>query len=40
MTDLYLLALAVRRGGTFVTFDRGVVVAAVRGAIGGNLTVL
>ncbi|MCC7216844.1 MAG: PIN domain-containing protein [Burkholderiales bacterium] len=40
ITDLYLLALAVRRDGTFVTFDTSVVRDAVRGATAGNLTVL
>lgn len=32
LTDLYLLALAVRRSGRFVTFDASVPVSAVRGA--------
>jgi uncharacterized protein len=32
ITDLYLLALAVRRGGRLVTFDRAIDLAAVRGA--------
>lgn len=32
LTDLYLLALAVRRGGQFVTFDAAVSIDAVRGA--------
>ena len=32
ITDLYLLALAVRRDGRLVTFDRGIDMAAVRGA--------
>ena len=32
LTDAYLLALAVRRGGRFVTLDRGVPLAAVAGA--------
>lgn len=40
VTDAYLLALAVRRGARFVTFDRSVVVAAVLGATAANLTVL
>jgi toxin-antitoxin system PIN domain toxin len=32
LTDLYLLALAVRRGGRFVTFASGVPLSAIRGA--------
>lgn len=32
ITDVYLLALAVRRGGTFVTFDESISMEAVRGA--------
>lgn len=40
VTDAYLLALAVRRGGRFVTFDRSVVRSAVAGATAGHLTVL
>lgn len=32
VTDLYLLALAVRRGGRLVTFDQSIASAAVRGA--------
>jgi predicted nucleic acid-binding protein len=32
ITDVYLLALAVRHGGRLVTFDRGVPIAAVKGA--------
>ena len=32
MTDLYLLALAVHRGGRFVTFDASVSVSAINGA--------
>lgn len=32
ITDLYLLALAARRGGRLVTFDRAIDLAAVRGA--------
>jgi uncharacterized protein len=32
ITDVYLLALAVRRGGRFVTFDESVFIEAVRGA--------
>ena len=40
VTDAYLLALAVRRGGRFVTFDRSVVTSAVCGAAAEALTVL
>jgi hypothetical protein len=32
LTDAYLLALAVRRGGRLVTLDRSVPLAAVPGA--------
>jgi uncharacterized protein len=32
LTDLYLLALAVRHGGRFVTFDHSVSVEAIKGA--------
>lgn len=32
LTDIYLLALAVRHGGCFVTFDQAVPLEAVRGA--------
>ena len=32
LTDLYLLALAVHRGGRFVTFDASVSVSAIKGA--------
>ncbi|MGH3947968.1 MAG: hypothetical protein ACRDSE_02430 [Pseudonocardiaceae bacterium] len=35
-----LLALAVRRSGRFVTFDRSVALSAVPGATAENLTVL
>ena len=40
LTDIYLLALAVRNGGRFVTFDRAVSTAAVRGAEPEHLVVL
>lgn len=40
VTDAYLLALSVRRGGRFVTFDRSVALSAVRGATPAHLTVL
>jgi toxin-antitoxin system PIN domain toxin len=32
LTDLYLLALAVRHGGRFVTFDHSVAMEAIKGA--------
>ncbi len=32
LTDLYLLALAVRHAGRLVTFDRAIAVSAIRGA--------
>lgn len=40
VTDAYLLALAVKRGGRLVTLDRGVPLAAVRGAQSRRLVVL
>ena len=40
LTDLYLLALAVRHGGCFVTFDRKIPFAAVRGARPEHLQLL
>jgi len=40
LTDVYLLALAVLRGGRFVTFDAGVSLSAVRGATRPHLVVL
>ena len=40
LTDVYLLALAVRHGGRLVTFDRTVPVAAVVGAEPHHLVVL
>jgi uncharacterized protein len=40
LTDLYLLALAVRHGGRLVTFDRAVALSAVRGATPEHLLVL
>ena len=40
VTDAYLLALAVGRGGRFVTFDQSVVLSAVSGATPTHLTVL
>lgn len=40
LTDVYLLALAVHRGGRFVTFDRTIPASAVHGAAAANLVVL
>lgn len=40
ITDLYLLALAVRNGGTLVTFDQNIPLDAVRGATQSHLTIL
>ena len=40
VTDVYLLALAVKHGGRFVTFDGAIARAAVRGASAGQLQVL
>jgi predicted nucleic acid-binding protein len=40
VTDAYLLALAVGRGGRLVTFGRSVVLSAVSGATPAHLTVL
>jgi len=40
VTDAYLLALAVAHGGRFVTFGRGLALAAVPGATSDHLTVL
>lgn len=40
VTDVYLLALAVRHGGRLVTFDGGVPLAAVRGATPEHLVTL
>jgi hypothetical protein len=40
LTDIYLLAIAVRHEGRFVTFDTGVTLAAVRKATTRNLAVL
>ncbi len=39
-TDMYLLALAMRHGGRFVTFDRHVPTRAVEGAAARHLVVL
>lgn len=40
ITDAYLLALAVQRGGAFVTLDRNVDLALVRGAEPRHLVVI
>ena len=40
ITDVYLLGLAVKHGGRLVTFDRGIPIAAVRGAEARHLVVL
>ena len=40
MTDVYLLGLAVKRGGRFVTFDQKVPLAAVKGATRASLEVI
>ena len=40
LTDLYLIALAVRHGGRFVTFDARIPVEAVPGATTDHLVVL
>ena len=40
LTDLYLLALAVRHGGRLVTFDRAIATSAIRGAGDKHLCVL
>ncbi len=40
LTDLYLLALAVKHGGKLATFDTGIQVSTVRNAKAGNLSVI
>jgi toxin-antitoxin system PIN domain toxin len=40
LTDVYLLALAVKNGGRLVTFDGGIPLAAVKGARPEHLVVL
>jgi toxin-antitoxin system PIN domain toxin len=40
ITDVYLLALAVKKGGRLVTFDRSISPAAVRGAKPRDLVML
>jgi toxin-antitoxin system PIN domain toxin len=39
LTDIYLLALAVKHGGRLVTFDRAIPIAAVRGAKANHVVV-
>jgi len=40
ITDIYLLALATKNGGRFVTLDRGVPLSAARSAKAENLVIL
>lgn len=40
VTDVYLLALAVKRGGMLATFDRRIPLTAVKGATRAHLAVL
>jgi toxin-antitoxin system PIN domain toxin len=40
LTDVYLLGLAVRRGGRLITFDRLIPMAAVKGATRQSLEVI
>jgi toxin-antitoxin system PIN domain toxin len=40
ITDIYLLGLAVHRGGTLVTFDRSIPLESVQGAGEEHLTVI
>jgi toxin-antitoxin system PIN domain toxin len=40
LTDIYLLALAVEHGGRLATFDRGIPLAAARGARPDHLVVV
>ena len=40
LTDLYLLALAVKHSGRFVTFDQGIALGAVRRAAAKHLVVI
>jgi hypothetical protein len=40
ITDIYLLALAVRNRGRLITLDRSISTAAVHGATQANLVVL
>jgi toxin-antitoxin system PIN domain toxin len=40
ITDVYLLALAVRHGGRLVTLDKAIPITAVKGANSGRIVVL
>jgi toxin-antitoxin system PIN domain toxin len=40
LTDVYLLGLAVKRGGRLVTFDQSIPVGAVKGATSASLEVI
>ena len=40
LTDVYLLALAVKRGGRLATFDQRIPLAAVKGATRAALEVI
>ena len=40
LTDLYLFALAVRNGGCLVSFDQGIALSSVHGAMPKHLSVL
>ena len=40
LTDIYLLALAVKNGGRLVTFDRRITISSVIGAVPENLCIL
>jgi toxin-antitoxin system PIN domain toxin len=40
LTDIYLLGLAVKRGGRLATFDRAIPLAAVKAATARNLAVI
>lgn len=40
LTDIYLLALAVRHQGRFVTFDTNIAMQSVRGATAKNLCII
>jgi len=40
VTDVYLLGLAVKRGGRLATFDRAIPLAKVRGAAAENLALI
>ena len=40
ITDLYLLALAVRHGGCLASFDQGIALSSVHGAMHKHLLML